>query len=79
MLESHTALHCPLHTLPLVLVCFGVAAEALGVPVAAVVPVAAPADQHGRQCFDSGRANAGSRQPWVDSCSPAVEIAPQLF
>lgn len=44
--------------LPLVLVCFRVAAEALCVAIAAVVSVAAPADGRGGQCLDSRRADA---------------------
>lgn len=48
-----TARHRLLLALPPVLVCFRVAAEALGVAVAAIVSVAAPADGHGGQCLDS--------------------------
>lgn len=43
--------------LPLVLVCFGVAAEALSVAITTVVSVAAPADGHGGQGLDSGPAD----------------------
>lgn len=63
MWKGHTTLHCFLLTLPLVLVCFGVAAEQLCVSITAVVSVAAPEDQHGGQCFHSRAANADWRQP----------------
>lgn len=51
--ERLTARRRLLLALPLVLVCFRVAAEALRVAVTAVVSVAAPADGHGGQCLDS--------------------------
>lgn len=51
VLKGPTALHRLLLTLPLVLVRFGVAAQALGVSVAAVVSVAAPEDQQDRRWF----------------------------
>lgn len=53
MQKCHTTLHVLLLTLPLVLVCFGVAAEELCVSITAVVSVAAPEDQQGGQCFHS--------------------------